>query len=61
MIMKNTVTDELINKVYQLTKALNTAESIIKTLEQENEGLKQTLSLLSNNHVEENDIHTIGV
>jgi|LakMenEpi03Aug12_release.lakeMendotaPanAssembly.Ray.scaffolds.fasta_scaffold3356188_2 hypothetical protein len=60
MIMKNTVTDELINKVYQLTKALNTAESIIKTLEQENEGLKQTLSLLSNDYIEENDIHTIG-
>jgi cell division protein FtsB len=58
--MKNTVTDELINKVYQLTKALNTAESIIKTLEQENEGLKQTLSLLSNDYIEENDIHTIG-
>jgi hypothetical protein len=60
MIMKNTVTDELINKVYQLTKALTTAESIIKILEQENEGLKQTLSLLSNDYIEEKDIHTIG-
>jgi hypothetical protein len=58
--MKNTVTDELINKVYQLTKALTTAESIIKILEQENEGLKQTLSLLSNDYIEEKDIHTIG-
>jgi len=61
MIMKNSVTNELVNKVYHLSKALRTAESIIKTLEQENEGLKQTLSLLSNEAIEENDIHTIGV
>lgn len=46
MIMKNYVTDELINKVYHLTQALNQAESIIKTLEQENDALKQTLSIL---------------
>jgi len=44
MIMKNTVTDELINKVYHLTKALNQAESIIKILEVENDNLKETLS-----------------
>jgi hypothetical protein len=44
MIMKNYVTDELINKVYHLTKALNQAESIIKTLEVENNNLKETLS-----------------
>lgn len=44
MIMKNYVTDELINKVYHLTKALNQAESIIKTLEVENNTLKETLS-----------------
>jgi hypothetical protein len=42
--MKNTVTDELINKVYHLTKALNQAESIIKILEVENDNLKETLS-----------------
>jgi hypothetical protein len=42
--MKNYVTDELINKVYHLTKALNQAESIIKTLEVENNNLKETLS-----------------
>jgi hypothetical protein len=42
--MKNYVTDELINKVYHLTKALNQAESIIKTLEVENNTLKETLS-----------------
>lgn len=46
MIMKNYVTDELINKVYHLTQALNQAESIIKTLEQENDALKQTMSIL---------------
>jgi hypothetical protein len=44
--MKNYVTDELINKVYHLTKALNQAESIIKTLEVENDNLKETLSLI---------------
>jgi hypothetical protein len=44
--MKNYVTDELINKVYHLTKALNQAESIIKTLEKENNSLKETLSLI---------------
>jgi len=44
MIMKNYVTDELINKVYHLTKAINQAESIIKTLEVENNNLKETLS-----------------
>jgi hypothetical protein len=46
MIMKNYVTDELINKVYHLTKALNQAESIIETLEVENNNLKETLSLI---------------
>jgi len=46
MIMKNYVTDELINKVYYLTKALNQAESIIETLEVENNNLKETLSLI---------------
>jgi|LakMenEpi03Aug12_release.lakeMendotaPanAssembly.Ray.scaffolds.fasta_scaffold08789_32 hypothetical protein len=46
MIMKNYVADELANKVYHLTKALNQAESIIKTLEVENDNLKETLSLI---------------
>ena len=46
MIMKNYVTDELINKVYHLTKALNQAESIIKTLEVENDTLKEALSVI---------------
>jgi hypothetical protein len=46
--MKNYVTDELINKVHRLSQALsqalNQAESIIKTLEEENNSLKETLS-----------------
>jgi hypothetical protein len=48
MIMKNYVADELANKVYHLTKALNQAESIIKVLEEENNSLKETLSSIYN-------------
>jgi len=54
--IKEFVTEELYNKVYHLTKALNTAESIIKILEQENDSLKQTLSLLSNNFIDEDSL-----
>jgi len=61
MIMKNYVADELANKVYHLTKALNQAESIIKTLEVENEHLKEALSSLSYDSVEENKMYSIGV
>lgn len=50
MIMKNYVTDELINKVYHLTKALNQAESIIKTLEAENNTLKEAVSIVIANN-----------
>jgi len=32
MIMKNYVTDELMNKVYHLTQALNRAEHIVSVL-----------------------------
>jgi hypothetical protein len=49
MIMKNYVADELANKVYHLTKALNTAESIIKVLEKENNSLKELLVSMSDN------------
>jgi hypothetical protein len=52
--MKNYVTDELINKVYHLTKALNQAESIIKTLEVENNNLKEALSSI---YDKENLVH----
>lgn len=48
MVVKNTITDELINKMYHLTKALNMAESIIETLQQENENLKHILSDMGN-------------
>jgi hypothetical protein len=43
MIMKNSVKDELINKVYHLTNALNKAENLVNTLQQENENLKKLL------------------
>ena len=43
MIIKNYVSDELANKVYHLTKALDQAEKIIAKLEEENENLKQAL------------------
>jgi hypothetical protein len=59
--MKNYVADELINKVYHLTKALNQAETIIKTIEQENISLKEML--LSVYHPENlaNDDHLVEV
>lgn len=44
MVVKNTITDELVNKLYHLTKALNAAESIIETLQEENNNLKDLLS-----------------
>jgi sensor histidine kinase regulating citrate/malate metabolism len=47
MIMKNYVADELSNKVYHLTKALNQAQNIIKVLEEENEKLKDVLANLA--------------
>ena len=48
MIMTNYVSDELANKVYHLTKALNQAESIVETLQRENNNLKEALSLMEN-------------
>lgn len=53
MIMKNTVSDELVNKVFKLTQALNMAKSIAKSIDQENESLKQVLLLLSDNSLKE--------
>lgn len=57
MIMKNYVSDELANKVYHLTKALQQANDIIKKLDIENENMKHILSNLGveveeNNHQE---------
>jgi hypothetical protein len=43
MIMKNYVSDELANKVYHLTQALNQAEKIIKSLQEENDHLKEII------------------
>ena len=39
MIMKNYVSDELLNKVQHFTRALETAMSIVDTLQIENQNL----------------------
>lgn len=57
MIMKNTVTDELVNKLYHLTKALNLVESIVEKLQQENLKLKETLSYLE--HSEDKELVSV--
>jgi phage shock protein PspC (stress-responsive transcriptional regulator) len=44
--MLNYVSHELANKVYHLTKALETSQKIIKSLEEENSSLKETLDFL---------------
>lgn len=44
MIMKNYVTDELVNKIYHLTKAVDQAKEIIAKLEKENKNLKDLLA-----------------
>lgn len=54
MIMKNYVSDELANKVYHLTQALNQAEKIIESLQKENDTLKETVIQL--NILEKNDL-----
>lgn len=48
MIMTNYVSDELANKVYHLTKALNQAEGIVEMLKRENDNLREVLSLMEN-------------
>jgi len=47
MIMKNYVSDELANKVYHLTQALNKAERIVSILEEENKNLKDAFNNLA--------------
>ena len=47
MIMTNYVSDELANKVYHLTKALNQAEKILGSLQKENDILKETIYQLN--------------
>lgn len=61
MIMKNTVTDELVNKVYHLTKALNKAENLVETLQQENENLKKLLEDIDHNENKIMSYDYIGV
>jgi hypothetical protein len=45
--MKNYVTDELMNKVYHLTQALNRAEHIVSVLEKENKSLRDAFNNLA--------------
>lgn len=47
MIMKNYVADELMNKVYHLTQALNKAEKIVSSLEEENKNLRDAFNNLA--------------
>jgi hypothetical protein len=49
MITKNTVTDELVNKIYHLTKALDIAKNVIDTLQIENDKLKTLLEDINSN------------
>lgn len=51
MIMKNFVSDELANKIYHLTKALEQAKEIISKLEQENERLQSLVHISEENSV----------
>ena len=53
MIMKNYVSDELANKVFQLSKILHQAEHIISVLEEENEELRKLLVL---NKIDDNTV-----
>ena len=53
MIMKNYVSDELANKVFQLSKVLHQAEHIISVLEEENEELRKLLVL---NKIDDNTV-----
>ena len=52
---KKYMVEELSNKVHHLTKALDTAKSIIKILEEENSNLKNILSSLQSDHTENHD------
>ena len=52
MITKNTVTDELVNKIYHLSKALTQAQSIIGTFEKENKRLLDVLNGLTSDNNE---------
>jgi hypothetical protein len=59
MIMKNSVTDELINKVYHLTNALSKAEKLVEVLQRENDNLKHLLHDIDS-YKHEHDYEYIG-
>ena len=53
MIMKNYVADELSNKVYHLSKALDQAQKVLSILEKENLMLKKILQEIDDHKPEE--------
>lgn len=59
MIMKNYVADELSNKVYHLTLALEQANEIIDKLDEENKNLREVLNFWGDS--EKNNNNNISV
>lgn len=59
MIMKNYVADELSNKVYHLTLALEKANEIIEKLDEENKNLKEVLNFWEG--FDKNKDHNISI
>lgn len=53
--MNPSINDELANKVFHLTKALNQAKTIIDSLEQQNSCLKDALANLASVNNEDYD------
>jgi hypothetical protein len=59
--MKNYVSDELANKVYHLTQALNKAERIVSILEEENKSLKDAFNNLASLNKEDYAVFNEGL
>jgi hypothetical protein len=53
MIMKNSIVDELSNKVYHLSKALDQVQKVLSILEEENLMLKKILQEIDDHKTEE--------
>jgi MoxR-like ATPase len=60
MIMKNYVADELMNKVYHLTQALNKAKDIVSVLEEENKNLRDAFNNLASLNNEDYTVSSEG-
>jgi hypothetical protein len=48
MIVKNYISNELLNNIYNLKKAINKADQIIDSLQKETDLLKEAVSLMEN-------------